>query len=283
MAAEIIDGKAIAAELRRQTREAVEHRLSQDLRRPGLAVVLVGEDSPSQIYVKHKRRDCAEVGFVSEQHDLPSNTTEEELLACVDTLNAANHIDGILVQTPLPDHIDPHSVINRIDPTKDVDGFHPQNVGRLALNLPGLRSCTPQGIMTLLHHTGRELSGLDAVVVGRSSIVGRPMALELVNAGCTITVCHSRTRELATKVNHADLLVVAVGQEQFIPGDWIKPGATVIDVGMNRNADGKVVGDVDHHAAVERAGWISPVPGGVGPMTRASLLRNTLTAAQDGD
>ncbi len=283
MAAEIIDGKAIAADLRREAREAVEQRLSQGRRRPGLAVVLVGEDGPSQIYVKHKRRDCSEVGFVSEQHDLPANTSEQELLACVDALNSADHIDGVLVQTPLPEHIDPHSVINRIDPAKDVDGFHPENVGRLALGLPGLRSCTPQGIMTMLARTGRELTGLDAVILGRSSIVGRPMSLELLNAGCTITVCHSRTQGLAGKVSQADLVVAAVGREGLVKGDWIKPGAAVIDVGMNRNADGKVVGDVDFQAAAERADWISPVPGGVGPMTRASLLRNTLSAAQAAD
>jgi methylenetetrahydrofolate dehydrogenase (NADP+)/methenyltetrahydrofolate cyclohydrolase len=279
MAAQIIDGKAIAADVRRQTKEAVESRLSSGKRRPGLAVVLVGEDSPSQVYVKHKRRDCAEVGFVSEQHDLPANTTEDELLERIDGLNAADHIDGILVQLPLPEHIDPQAVINRIDPDKDVDGFHPQNVGRLTLDLPGLRSCTPQGIMTLLYRTGRELAGLDAVVIGRSNIVGRPMTLELLNAGCTVTVCHSRTRELATKVSQADLVVAAVGREHFVQGDWIKPGATVIDVGMNRDANGKLVGDVDYVSAAERAGWITPVPGGVGPMTRASLLRNTLSAA----
>lgn len=279
MAAELIDGKAIAADVRHQIKEAVDGRVSRGRRAPGLAVVLVGEDGPSQVYVKHKRRDCAEVGFISEQHDLPADTTEEQLLARVDRLNEADHIDGILVQLPLPDHIDPQSVINRINPAKDVDGFHPQNVGRLALGNPGLRSCTPQGIMTLLERTGRELSGLDAVILGRSNIVGRPMALELLNAGCTITVCHSRTRELAAKIESADVLVAAVGREHFIPGKWIKPGATVIDVGMNRNEAGQLVGDVEYAGAAEHAGWITPVPGGVGPMTRASLLSNTLNAA----
>ncbi|WP_435100404.1 bifunctional methylenetetrahydrofolate dehydrogenase/methenyltetrahydrofolate cyclohydrolase FolD [Arhodomonas sp. AD133] len=278
MSARTIDGKAIAAGLRRRIGESVAARLNAGHRRPGLAVVLVGEDPASRVYVRKKRQDCEEVGIRSEAHDLPASTSETELLALVARLNADPGIDGILVQLPLPAHIDAQKVIEHIDPAKDVDGFHPTNVGRLTLRLPGLRSCTPHGVMTLLEHTGEDLTGRDAVIVGQSNIVGRPMALELLNARCTVTICHSRTRDLAGKVAGADIVVAAVGRERFIPGDWIKPGAIVIDVGINRNADGKLVGDVDHAGAAERAAWITPVPGGVGPMTRATLLTNTLQA-----
>jgi methylenetetrahydrofolate dehydrogenase (NADP+)/methenyltetrahydrofolate cyclohydrolase len=223
---------------------------------------------------------CEEVGFHSQSFDLPSATSQETLLKLIDELNADASIDGILVQLPLPKQIDEEAVIERILPTKDVDGFHPYNVGRLALRMPILRPCTPRGIMTMLEHTGENLAGLDAVIIGQSNIVGRPMALELLAARCTITVCHSRTKELAEKARNADILVAAVGRPEFVPGDWIKPGAIVIDVGINRTESGKLVGDVDFEAACENASWITPVPGGVGPMTIATLLENTLQAAE---
>jgi methylenetetrahydrofolate dehydrogenase (NADP+)/methenyltetrahydrofolate cyclohydrolase len=278
MAANILDGKAIAAERRNAIQREVEQRRQAGLRAPGLAVVLVGENPASQVYVRNKRRACEEVGFHSELYELPATTAQTELLALVDQLNADAAIDGILVQLPLPEQIDAEAVIERILPTKDVDGFHPYNVGRLALRMPLLRPCTPKGIMTLLERTGEPLEGLDAVVIGQSNIVGRPMALELLAARCTITVCHSRTKDLAEKARAADLLVVAMGRARHVPGDWVKPGAIVIDVGMNRDEQGKLCGDVDFAAAAERAAWITPVPGGVGPMTIASLLENTLQA-----
>lgn len=280
MSAQILDGKAIAADLRQQIKTSVEARVAAGQRRPGLAVVLVGENPASQVYVRNKRKSCDEVGFYSVSHDLPATTTQDELLALIDQLNADEAIDGILVQLPLPDQIDEESVIERILPTKDVDGFHPYNVGRLVLRMPLLRSCTPKGVMMLLERTGQKLEGLDAVIIGQSNIVGRPMALELLAARCTITVCHSRTKDLAEKARNADILVVAIGRGEFVPGDWIKPGAIVIDVGMNRNDEGKLVGDVDYQTARERASWITPVPGGVGPMTIATLLENTLQAAE---
>jgi methylenetetrahydrofolate dehydrogenase (NADP+)/methenyltetrahydrofolate cyclohydrolase len=242
--------------------------------------VLVGDNPASQVYVRNKRKACAEVGFHSELHELPAHTSQTELLELIDRLNGEPTIDGILVQLPLPEQIDDEAVIERILPTKDVDGFHPYNVGRLSLRMPVLRPCTPKGVMTMLARTGRSLEGLDAVVIGQSNIVGRPMALELLAARCTITVCHSRTQALADKARAADVLVVAIGRPRFVPADWIRPGAMVIDVGMNRDADGKLCGDVDYAAARERAGWITPVPGGVGPMTIASLLENTLQAAE---
>jgi methylenetetrahydrofolate dehydrogenase (NADP+)/methenyltetrahydrofolate cyclohydrolase len=278
MAAKILDGKAIAAERRNAIQGEVEQRLRAGLRAPGLAVVLVGENPASQVYVRNKRKACQEVGFHSELYELPATTTQAELLALVDQLNADAAIDGILVQLPLPEQIDAEAVIERILPTKDVDGFHPYNVGRLALRMPLLRPCTPKGIMTLLGSTGEQLEGLDAVVIGQSNIVGRPMALELLAARCTITVCHSRTKDLAEKARGADVLVVAMGRARHVPGDWVKPGAIVVDVGMNRDEQGKLCGDVDFAAAAERAAWITPVPGGVGPMTIASLLENTLQA-----
>jgi len=280
MTGKILDGKAIAAEIRGTIKTRVAALRDAGLRPPGLAVVLVGEDPASQVYVRNKDKACAEVGFHSEVHRLPAATGQGELLALVERLNADPHIDGILVQLPLPPQIDAEAVIERIDPAKDVDGFHPYNVGRLALRMPRLRSCTPKGVMTLLARTGQTLEGLDAVVIGQSNIVGRPMALELLAARCTITVCHSRTRDLAAKARGADLLVVAIGRAEFVPGDWIKDGAIVIDVGMNRGDDGRLVGDVDFSACAERAAWITPVPGGVGPMTIASLLENTLQARE---
>ncbi|PWG61426.1 bifunctional methylenetetrahydrofolate dehydrogenase/methenyltetrahydrofolate cyclohydrolase FolD [Sediminicurvatus halobius] len=280
MPARILDGKAVAARIREQLRERVEARQAAGRRPPGLAVVLVGEHPASSVYVRMKRRDCAQVGFDSQAHDLPEQTSQAELLALIDRLNAAPETHGILVQLPLPRHIDAQAVIERIDPAKDVDGFHPANVGRLTLRLPGLRSCTPHGVMTLLRETGEPLEGRNAVVLGQSNIVGRPMALELLNARCTVTICHSRTRDLAAEVGRADVLVAAVGRPEFVPGEWIREGSTVIDVGINRRDDGSLVGDVDYPTAAERAAWITPVPGGVGPMTRATLLENTLAAAE---
>ena len=279
MTAQLIDGKAIAARLRQQIAQRVAERRQQGLRVPGLAVILVGSDPASQVYVAHKRKDCIEVGFESRAYDLPETTRQDELLALIDELNADPAIDGILVQLPLPKHLDASGLLERIRPDKDVDGFHPYNVGRLAQRIPLLRPCTPKGIMTLLAETGVDLHGLDAVVVGASNIVGRPMALELLLAGCTVTVTHRFTRNLEEHVKRADLLVVATGITGLVKGDWIKPGAIVIDVGINRQPDGRLLGDIEFKGASERAGWITPVPGGVGPMTRACLLENTLHAA----
>ncbi len=280
MRSKIIDGKTIAAEIRNNVKQRVDHRLSLGQRRPGLAVVLVGLDAASQIYVSNKRKSCAEVGFISKSYDLPATTTQEELLAVIEQLNNDAEIDGILVQLPLPKQIVSEEVIERIHPDKDVDGFHPYNVGLLAQRIPKLRPCTPWGIMTLLEHTGEELKGKEAVVVGASNIVGRPMGLELLLAGCTVTTCHRFTKDLKTHVGRAEILVVAVGRPDFIPGDWIREGAMVIDVGINRLASGKLVGDVDYEGASQRAAWITPVPGGVGPMTIATLLQNTLYVAE---
>lgn len=280
MSAQILDGKAIAADLRQSIKSCVAERIAAGQRPPGLAVILVGEDPASQVYVRNKRRSCEEVGFYSEEHKLSTEVPQEELLALIDSLNAKASIDGILVQLPLPDQIDEETVIERILPTKDVDGFHPYNVGRLALRMPILRSCTPKGIMTMLERTGQKLEGLDAVIIGQSNIVGRPMALELLAARCTITVCHSRTKDLEGKIRGADIVVAAVGRANYVRGEWIKPGAIVIDVGINRMDDGKLAGDVHFDEARERASWITPVPGGVGPMTIATLLENTLQAAE---
>lgn len=283
MAAKLLDGKLIAAELRATIATRVTTRQAAGHRPPGLAVVLVGQDPASSIYVRSKRRACKEVGFHSVSHDLPAETTQPELLELVDRLNADDAIDGILVQLPLPAQIDPDAIIARIDPAKDVDGFHPFNVGRLALQDPLLRPCTPRGVITLLERTGIELAGKEAVMVGASNIVGRPMALELLMARCTVTICHSRTRDLEAHVRRAEVLVVGVGKPEFIPGAWIREGAVVIDVGINRLDDGRLVGDVDFAGAAERAAWITPVPGGVGPMTVATLLANTIDAAERRD
>ena len=280
MTAQLIDGKAIAANLRQQIAQQVAERRQQGLRTPGLAVILVGTDPASQVYVSHKRKDCEEVGFVSRAFDLSSTTSQLELETLIDTLNADADIDGILLQLPLPAHLDASLLLERIRPDKDVDGFHPYNVGRLAQRIPLLRPCTPKGIMALLESTGQDLYGMDAVVVGASNIVGRPMAMELLLAGCTVTVTHRFTKDLAGHVERADLVVVAAGKPGLVKGEWIKEGAIVIDVGINRQADGKLVGDVVYETALPRAGWITPVPGGVGPMTRACLLENTLYAAQ---
>jgi len=280
MSAQVLDGKAISAEIRTLIRTKVDAMRGAGNRPPGLAVVLVGDNPASEVYVRNKRKACAEVGFHSELHELSADTHQEALLDLIDQLNANEAIDGILVQLPLPDHIDGEAIIERILPTKDVDGFHPYNVGRLVLRMPLLRSCTPKGIMTMLERTGRRLEGLDAVILGQSNIVGRPMSLELLAARCTITVCHSRTKDLADKVRGADLVVAAVGRPRFVSADWVKEGALVIDVGINRTDEGKLVGDVDFDSVAERAAWITPVPGGVGPMTIASLLENTLQAAE---
>ncbi|ANC39218.1 bifunctional methylenetetrahydrofolate dehydrogenase/methenyltetrahydrofolate cyclohydrolase [Hafnia alvei] len=281
MAAKIIDGKTIAQQVRSEMAVRVEQRLAEGKRAPGLAVILVGENPASQIYVGSKRRACEEVGIVSKSYDLPISTSEEQLLSLIDDLNADNTIDGILVQLPLPAGIDNVKVLERISPDKDVDGFHPYNVGRLCQRSPKLRPCTPRGIITMLERCEINTYGLNAVVVGASNIVGRPMGLELLLAGCTTTITHRFTKDLQKHVENADLVVVAVGKPGFIPGAWIKPGAVVIDVGINRLPSGKVVGDVEFNVAVERAGWITPVPGGVGPMTVATLIQNTLQACEE--
>ncbi|MFQ2176244.1 bifunctional methylenetetrahydrofolate dehydrogenase/methenyltetrahydrofolate cyclohydrolase FolD [Aeromonas veronii] len=281
MSAKIIDGKQVAQTIRSQVAAQVQQRLAAGKRAPGLAVILVGADPASQVYVGSKRRACEEVGFLSRSYDLSATASQEDLLALIDQLNADNHVDGILVQLPLPDHFDTTQVLERIQPDKDVDGFHPYNVGRLAQRIPALRPCTPKGIMTLIETTGVKTHGLHAVVVGASNIVGRPMTLELLLAGCTTTTCHRFTRDLEEQVRHADLLVVAVGKPNFIPGEWIKPGALVIDVGINRLADGSLVGDVEFETARSHASFITPVPGGVGPMTVASLMENTLIACSE--
>ncbi|MBF38374.1 MAG: bifunctional methylenetetrahydrofolate dehydrogenase/methenyltetrahydrofolate cyclohydrolase FolD [Idiomarinaceae bacterium] len=281
MSAQIIDGKAIASAVRQSVKQQVQERLQSGLRAPGLAVVLVGADPASEVYVGNKRRACEEVGFRSFAYDLPATTTQEKLEALIDQLNDDNDIDGILVQLPLPAGLDATPILERIRPDKDVDGFHPFNVGRLSQRIPALRPCTPKGIITLLEHAQVDLHGLNAVVVGASNIVGRPMSLELLLAGATTTVCHRFTNDLSEHVKRADILVVAVGKPDFIPGEWVKPGAIVIDVGMNRLPDGRLTGDIEFEPAAERAGWITPVPGGVGPMTVASLIENTLQACVD--
>ncbi len=252
--------------------------MSQGKRQPGLAVILVGADPASQVYVGSKRKSCAEIGIYSQSYDLPESTSEQQLLEVIDQLNDDHNIDGILVQLPLPKHIDTTKVIERIKPSKDVDGFHPYNVGRLCQRIPTLRACTPYGVMKLLETTGINLYGQHAVIVGASNIVGRPMALELLLGGCTVTVTHRFTKDLEHHIRQADILVVAVGKPEFIPGQWIKQGAVVIDVGINRGADGKLKGDVQYEAAAQQAGFITPVPGGVGPMTVAMLMYNTLYA-----
>jgi methylenetetrahydrofolate dehydrogenase (NADP+)/methenyltetrahydrofolate cyclohydrolase len=279
MTARILDGKAIATDLRQRIANDVARRKDQGQRAPGLIVVLVGENPASQVYVRNKQKACEQAGFFSEILRLPASTSQAELLSLVDKLNRRDDVDGILVQLPLPEQIDEDAVTESILPTKDVDGFHPYNIGRLVLRRPLLRPCTPKGVMTMLASTGLDLVGKDAVILGQSNIVGRPMFLELLMARCTVTVCHSKTRELVEKVRAADIVVAAVGVPQFVKADWIKPGAVVIDVGINRREDGSLCGDVDTAAVAEVAGWITPVPGGVGPMTVATLLENTLLAA----
>lgn len=277
MTAKIISGTELAKNIKSAIADKISHYVAQGKRAPGLAVILVGADPASQVYVGSKRKSCAEIGIESQSYDLPEQTSEAELLALIDKLNQDEQVDGILVQLPLPAHIDSTKVIERIAPNKDVDGFHPYNVGRLCQRIPVLRACTPYGIMKLLATTGVDLHGKHAVIVGASNIVGRPMALELLLAGATVTVTHKFTQDLASYVRQADILVVAVGKPKFIAGEWIKPNAIVIDVGINR-VDGKLLGDVDFEQAQQRASFITPVPGGVGPMTVAMLMENTLSA-----
>ncbi|RUO32215.1 bifunctional methylenetetrahydrofolate dehydrogenase/methenyltetrahydrofolate cyclohydrolase FolD [Aliidiomarina sedimenti] len=276
--AALIDGKAIAHTIRQDVKKQVAKHIADGHRAPGLAVVLVGQDPASHVYVGSKRKACEEVGFVSKAYDLPVTVSQQQLEALIDELNDAADIDGILVQLPLPAGLDATKIIERIKPTKDVDGFHPYNIGRLAQRIPVLRPCTPKGIMTLLASTGVDLHGQHAVIVGASNIVGRPMSLELLLGGATTTVCHRFTSNLEKHVREADIVVVAVGRPAFIPGEWIKPGAVVIDVGINRMPDGRLCGDVEFESAAQRASFITPVPGGVGPMTVASLMENTLQA-----
>ncbi|EFP97428.1 bifunctional methylenetetrahydrofolate dehydrogenase/methenyltetrahydrofolate cyclohydrolase FolD [Vibrio caribbeanicus] len=280
MTAQNIDGTLISQTVRSEVAARVKARVDNGLRAPGLAVVLVGDDPASQVYVGSKRRACEEVGFISKSFDLPHTTTEKELLSLITELNNDDEIDGILVQLPLPAGIDATHILEHIDTEKDVDGFHPYNVGRLAQRIPKLRSCTPKGIITLLERYNIELRSKHAVIVGASNIVGRPMSLELLLAGCTTTTCHRFTKDLESHVRQADIVVVAVGKPNFIPGQWIKDGAVVIDVGINRLESGKLIGDVDYENAKERASFITPVPGGVGPMTVASLIENTMLACE---
>ncbi len=280
MTARLIDGKAVAERTTRDVAARVAVRIAAGKPPPGLAVVMVGEGAASQVYVRNKRRTTEAVGMRSFAHDLPATTPEADLLALIDRLNADPAVSGILVQLPLPGQIDPSKVVERIDPRKDVDGFHPYNVGRLLQKTPMLRPCTPYGCMQLLAETREDLVGRHAVVIGQSNIVGRPMALELLMARCTVTICHSATRDLPGLVRQADIVVAAVGKARFVQGDWVKPGAIVLDVGVNRTDGGKLVGDVEFDAARERASWITPVPGGVGPMTIAMLLSNALLAAE---
>lgn len=280
MTAQIINGKAIADNLLDSIKERINQRLLENKRAPGLAVILIGADPASAIYVRNKRLACEKVGIHSVAYDLPATTTEQELLALITQLNQDNTIDGILVQSPLPPQIEEEHVIECISPSKDVDGFHPYNIGRLAVRQPTLRSCTPFGVIKMLEATGINLMGLDALVVGVSNHVGRPMGLELLLAGCTVTSCHRHTKDLAKMVAQADLVVAAAGKPGLIKGEWIKPGAIVIDIGINRLEDGRICGDVDFNVAKERAGFITPVPGGVGPMTVATLMENTLLSLE---
>lgn len=279
MTAQLIDGKTVAAQLKAELSALIKEKLAEGKRRPGLAVILVGGDPASSIYVRKKRESCEEVGIQSYYHHLPEDTQEQQLLDLIHELNHDEKIDGILLQLPLPKHIHANKMLDQIDPHKDVDGFHPYNFGRLAQRRPQLRPCTPFGIMMLLDSINQTYKGKHAVVVGASNIVGRPMALELLIAGATVTVCHRFTHDLEYFIKQADILVSAVGKPNFIKGEWIKPGSTVIDVGITRLEDGSLSGDVEFEVAKQRAAWITPVPGGVGPMTVAVLLRNTLHAA----
>ena len=285
MTARLLDGKRIADALLDDLATRVEARLAAGLSRPGLAVVLVGADPASAVYVRNKRKACRKVGIEAIDFDLPAETSDAELASLIDRLNADPHTHGILVQLPLPGNRDASDLIHRIDPRKDVDGFHPENVGHLALRQFGLRPCTPRGITTLLAYTDKPVRGATAVIVGVSNHVGRPMALELLIAGCTTISCHKFTPRdvLESQVRQADILVVAVGRPGLVPGEWVKPGAVVIDVGINRMEDGRLVGDVGFAEASRRASWITPVPGGVGPMTVATLMQNTLEAAEAAD
>lgn len=283
MTAQLIDGKKVSQQILQKVAAQVQQRLDNQLRRPCLAVVLVGEDPASAVYVRNKKRACETTGFESRSYELPADTAEDELLALIDEMNTDEGIDGILVQLPLPKHINSQMVLERIVPHKDVDGFHPYNIGRLVVKMPLMRPCTPKGVMTLLDAYGIDVVGKKAVIVGASNIVGRPQALEMLLARATVTICHSATQNLAAEVAAADIVVVGVGKPDFIKGEWIKPGAVVIDVGINRLANGQLCGDVEFAVARERAAMITPVPGGVGPMTIATLMENTLHAAQIHD
>jgi len=284
-AAKILDGKALAERMRNNMQSEVVELTRKHGRAPGLAVILVGNDPASEIYVRNKKRGCENVGIASFSHELPAETTQQHLLGLIGELNADPKVDGILVQLPVPAHINPESIIEAIVPNKDVDGFHPYNIGRLAARKPALRSCTPYGCMKLIEETGEDLYGKECVIVGASNIVGRPMAMELLLAGATVTVTHRFTRDLQSHVERADIVVAAAGKAGLVKGEWIKEGAIVVDVGMNRLEDGKLVGDVEYDTAARRAGWITPVPGGVGPMTITMLLANTIQAfrAHTGD
>ena len=283
MTAQLIDGKKISHQILQDIAERVQQRINNQLRRPCLAVVLVGEDPASAVYVRNKKRACETTGFESRSYELPAQTSEEELLALIDEMNADRDIDGILIQLPLPKHINSQLVLERIVPHKDVDGFHPYNIGRLVVKMPLMRPCTPKGVMTLLDAYGINVIGKKAVIVGASNIVGRPQALELLLARATVTICHSATQNLAEEVAAADIVVVGVGKPNFVKGEWIKPGAVVIDVGINRLENGQLCGDVEFAVACERAAMITPVPGGVGPMTIATLMENTLQATEIHD
>jgi len=278
LSAQILDGKALAARMRKKLAAEVAELTEKHGRAPGLAVILVGSDPASQVYVRNKKTGCVNMGIESFAHDLPSDTTQQHLLGLISELNANPKVDGILVQLPVPEHINPDSLIEAIDPGKDVDGFHPYNVGRLAARKPALRSCTPFGCMKLLEETGMDLHGRECVIVGASNIVGRPMALELLLAGATVTIAHKFTQNLRSHVERADIVVAAAGKQGLIKGEWIKPGAIVIDVGIHRLEDNSLTGDVEFEAASARAAWITPVPGGVGPMTITMLLANTVEA-----
>ena len=279
VSSQVLNGNAIAKKLRRDIEHDVARLTGDDQPPPGLAVILVGNDPASEVYVKHKRKDCAEVGFASELIRLDATASQAELEATIADLNDRDDVDGILLQLPLPPHLEAQRVLELIDPNKDVDGFHPYNLGRLASRAPALRPCTSKGVMTLLAETGVQIRGLDATIVGASNHVGRPMGLELLMAGCTVTTVHRFSRDVAAHIATADIVVSAVGKPSLIKGDWIKPGAIVIDVGITRGEDGKLRGDIEYAVASERAAWITPVPGGVGPMTRVAMLQNTLEAA----
>lgn len=279
MPASLIDGKTISALRRNELKQRVQHHVEQGQRAPGLAVVLIGDDPASVIYVSNKRKACEEVGITSHSYDLPAETTQDELIHLINELNQSDKIDGILIQLPLPKHINERTIIEQIKPEKDVDGFHPYNLGRLAQRNPFLRPCTPLGIMNLLHHYDLNVKRKHAVVIGASNIVGRPMSLELLLAGATVTICHKFTQELQKFVEIADFLIVATGKIDIINSDWLKEHQVVVDVGMHRLPDGSIRGDVDFKSAVEKVAWITPVPGGVGPMTIVSLLENTMMSA----
>ena len=279
--ANIINGKEISAAIRAEIKEATERLVAESGVRPGLAVIIVGEDPASQVYVRNKKRACDEVGFYSESYELPESTTQDELNTLVDRLNKDEKIHGILCQLPLPKHLDENEVIMRIDPKKDVDAFHPENVGKIMIGDYSFLPCTPAGVMALLERSGIDVCGKECVVVGRSNIVGKPQAMLLLHANGTVTICHSRTKNLAEVCRRADILVAAIGKADFFTGDMIKEGAVVIDVGMNRRADGKLTGDVDFASVEPKASYITPVPGGVGPMTITMLMQNTLTAAKN--